>query len=181
MSGTSQGLAYPWSQGRGPEQRASRLLGQALASEDAEASGLRAADVLMSGEVALVLLGAPDAWAAARHVVVQRYGRVGALLVVGYEGRWRARHGEEGPVNPPEMERLLDRFAHLDAEELEQLLAHLEPADGGAEGNEDVTDARRRLHATYAVAARDGTESAHRAYMEALDHVMRLAARRLAD
>jgi hypothetical protein len=159
--------------------RASGLLGQALASEDAEAAGLRADDVLTSGEAAVTLLGDPDAWAAARHAVVQRYGRVGALLVVGYEGRWRARHGLGGPVNPPDMEHLLDRFASLDAEELQVLLARLDRAEGVDE-DEEASRARRWLHATYAVAARDGSDAAHRDYMEALDRVMRLAGRRLA-
>ena len=177
MSRTSPGLACPGPHGL--VHRASGLLGQALASDDAEAAGLRADDVLMSGEVAMLLLGGPDPWAAARHAVVQRYGRVGALLVVGYEGRWRARHGAGGPANPPEMEFLLDRFADLDAEALQALLARLDHSEG-VDADEEASRARRWLHATYAVAARDGTDSAHRAYMGALDRVMRLARRRLA-
>lgn len=165
---------------QGLVQRASRLLGQALASDDAEAGGLRADEVLANPAVAQLVLGAPDAWPAARHAVVQRYGRVGALLVLGYEGRWRSRH-DGGPVNPPEMEQLLDGFFRLDAEHVCDLLAGLEPADDACGHNEGATRARQWLHATYAVAARDGTDSAHRAYMAALDGVMRQAARRLAS
>jgi hypothetical protein len=37
------------------------------------------------------------------------------------------------------------------------------------------------LHATYAQAARDGTEAAHRAYMAALETVMRQAGRAIAS
>ncbi len=158
---------------------ASGLLGQALASDDAERGGLRADDVLATDDVALLLLGGPHAWAAARHAVVQRYGRVGALLVVGYEGRWRAAHGEGGRANPPELEQLLDQFFDIDASELQTLLARLEQSDG-VDPDDEGAEARRRLHATFAVAARDGTDAAHRAYMEALDRVMRLAAPRLA-
>ena len=44
------------------------------------------------GTTALALLGGPDASPAARAAVVQRFGRVGALLVLGYEERGRARH-----------------------------------------------------------------------------------------
>jgi hypothetical protein len=165
--------------GYGLVHQAGGLLGQALASEDAETGGLRADDVLASAEIALMLLGRPDAWASARHAVVQRYGRVGALLVVGYEGRWRANHRQPGPTNPPELEQLLDRFSDIDASELQELLARLDQSEGVDPGDEEA-QARRRLHATFAVAARDGSNSAHRAYMEALDRVMRLAAPRLA-
>ena len=46
--------------------------------------------------------------------------------------------------------------------------------DEGYAGDAEGIDAHRWLHATYAVAARDGTPGAHRAYMCALDRVMRL-------
>ena len=46
--------------------------------------------------------------------------------------------------------------------------------DEGFTADADGVDAHRWLHATYAVAARDGTPGAHRAYMRALDRVMRL-------
>ena len=161
------------------------LLGRALASDDAEAWGLRADDVLSNPEAALVMLGGPDGWPAARHAVIQRYGRVGALLVVGYEGRFRARRGTVGHPNPPQLEGLLDRFAAMDARELCAVLDAVEAerldAPGAAVADAEETSARHWLEATYAVAARDGTRRAHRAYMAALDRVMRLAARRLVD
>ena len=64
-------------------------------------------------------------------------------------------------------------FADLDALGLYPLLCEIDH-DGGLAGDEDGADAHRWLHATYAVAARDGTPAAHRAYMRALDRVMRL-------
>ena len=158
--------------------RASGLLGQALAAEDAETVGPRADELLADPERAVSLLGAPDAWAVARHAVVQRYGRVGALLVVGFEERHRARAGGEA-VAVPELEELLDGFPSADAAGLDGILAAL---DG--EHPDDVDEentARRWLHATYAVAERDGTDEAHRAYMDALDRLLRLAGRRLAS
>ena len=159
---------------------ATGLLGQALASDDAEAGGLHADDVLADGEIAVQLLGDPDAWPAARHAVVQRYGRVGALLVVGFERRWRTRRGLAHDINPPELDALLDRFDELSGEELEGVLAAIERAEGMDADDEGIA-ARRLLHATYAQAARDGTDAAHRAYMAALDAVMRQAARKLAS
>ena len=41
--------------------------------------------------------------------------------------------------------------------------------------DDETIKARRWLHATYAVAGRDGRDDAHRAYMVALDGVMQLA------
>jgi hypothetical protein len=158
-------------------RRAAGLLGQALAADDAETAGLRASEVLADPEAAVSLLGAPDAWPTARHAVVQRYGRVGALLVLGFEERWRA--GEGGEAGVEELDVLVDRFADADAEELDGLLGAL---DGTGPGGGDETDAARRwLHATYAVAERDGSDEAHRAYMDALDRLLRLAGRRLAS
>jgi hypothetical protein len=183
MNGPPEAPARAWGVGQGEAslaRAATGLLGQALASEDAEAGGLHADDILRDGESALQLLGDPEAWPAARHAVVQRYGRVGALLVVGFEGRWHNQRGIAHRPNPPELETLLDRFAELSGEELEGLLAAIERAEGVDADAEDVA-ARRLLHATYAQAARDGTDAAHRAYMAALDGVMRQAARKLAS
>ncbi|MDE3086760.1 MAG: hypothetical protein KGJ77_08335 [Acidobacteriota bacterium] len=159
-------------------QRAAGLLGQALAADDAEHAGLRADEVLADPAAAVSLLGSPEAWPAARHAVVQRYGRVGALLVLGFEDRWRAGAGEEAAA-PAGLEELVDRFPHAGAEELEGLLAALDGARGGVP--DDTEAARRWLHATYAVAERDGTDTAHRAYMDALDRLLRLAGRPLAS
>lgn len=162
---------------------ARHLLEEALASDDAEAAGVHADDVLANGDVALAALGNPDAWPTARLAVVQRYGGVGALLVVGYEGRFRGLQAPGGDPNPDELERLLDAFADMDAHEIDDVLGALEAAAATAKeaGDTERARARRWLEATYAVAARDGTNSAHRAYMQALDRVMRLAARRLAS
>ena len=64
-------------------------------------------------------------------------------------------------------------FPRLDARELDRLLRQIERCAGA--GHEDeVARAHRMLHATYAVAARDGTDRAHRAYLRALDRVLRL-------
>lgn len=163
--------------------RVGGLLDQALASDDAEAGGLRADDVLADPEVALVVLGGPDAWSAARHAVVQRYGRVGALMVVGFEARFHARRGLGAEPNPAELDHLLNGFAEMDADELRAVLHGVERAAAapGEAVDDEAADARRWLEATYAVAARDGTDTAHCAYMEALDRVMRLAGRRLAS
>lgn len=172
------------------------LLAEALASDDAEAGGLRADDVLADPEQALSVLGAPDGWVAARHAVVQRYGRVGALMVLAYEQRWALRHSvstgraptrgragrgraDDGHVRRC-LDALLETFGDVDAVELDELLADLERAGGAGAGGEEA-EARRWLHATYAVAARDRTDAAHRAYMEALDRVLRLASPRIAS
>jgi len=159
----------------------SRLLAQALSADDAETAGLRADDVLARPELCPSLLGGPDAWPSARHAVVQRYGRVGALLVLGYEGRWRAVDGGDASANPAALEQLLDHFGELEVDELEGLLARLEGDTDPRRGGDEVTSVRRTLHATYAVAARDGTDAAHHAYMEALERFMGLARRRLAS
>jgi hypothetical protein len=160
----------------------SRVLAQALSSEDAERAGLRADDVLADRRRCPSVLGGPDGWPSARNAVVQRYGRVGALLVVGYEARWRSMEGKPGRPNPAPLEVLLDHFGELGVDELEDLLARLDD-DGrtGGDGDDEASTVRRRLHATYAVAGRDGTTAAHRAYMEALERFMGLARRRLAS
>jgi len=179
-------------------RRATELVRQAMASEDADEVGLRAEHVLADGWTALALLGGADASPAARAAVVQRFGRVGALLVLGYEEQGRANH--LGPVRGPAtvaanstahgtanghraperlddgkrpIEHLVRDFAELGALELYRLLCEIDDAEGFT-ADADGIDAHRWLHATYAVAARDGTPGAHRAYMSALDRVMRL-------
>lgn len=169
-------------------RRATELLGLALASDDAEAIGLHADEVLADTELALILLGGPSPLEAARHAVVQRYGRVGALMVVGYEDRFSRRVADEAAANahphddhgvdPGDvagrcLERLLHEFPTLDADEVEALLGELDAAEGRLVDDE-ATRARRWLHVTYAVAGRDGSDQAHHAYMAALDGVMSL-------
>jgi hypothetical protein len=171
-----------------------------MASDDAEQHGLRADHVLADYGTALTLLGGPDASPAARAAVVQRFGRVGALLVLGYEERGRNLHagtdkvgtdtvtgahgalghssnghgGGEGPEPDRHFEALLRDFAYLDTRSLYQLLGEFD-RDAGNSLEDEVGGAHRWLHATYAVAARDGTPGTHLAYMRALDRVMRLA------
>ncbi|HVA03786.1 MAG TPA: hypothetical protein VMU64_08550 [Acidimicrobiales bacterium] len=165
-------------------RRATELIRQAMASEDADQLGLRAETVLGDCTTALALLGGPDASPAARAAVVQRFGRVGALLVLGYEERGRGRHlapvhgygsaeGSERADADAHLETLVQLFDQLDARDLYWLLCEIDEDEGFA-GDPDGIDAHRWLHATYAVAARDGTPGAHRAYMCALDRVMRL-------
>jgi len=163
-------------------RRATELIREAMASEDADEVGLRAETVLAEPTTALALLGGPDASPAARAAVVQRFGRVGALLVLGYEQRGRAHHlvavNGNGPLercDPADahVESLVRDFRALDARALYRLLCEIDEDEGFA-GDTDGVDAHRWLHATYALAARDGTPVAHRAYMSALDRVMRL-------
>ncbi|HTT86208.1 MAG TPA: hypothetical protein VMF60_02470, partial [Acidimicrobiales bacterium] len=70
-------------------QRAAELLARSLSHDDAEADGICAEKILGDPDVALAFLGSPDAAPAARDAVVQRFGLVGALLVVGHEDRFR--------------------------------------------------------------------------------------------
>jgi hypothetical protein len=163
-------------------RRATELIRLAMASEDADQVGLRAETVLADGDIALALLGGPDASPAARAAVVQRFGRVGALLVLGYEERGRVLRlvpaGGHGVAPRTEtadrhIECLVHDFDTLDARGLYGLLCEIDEDEGFA-GDMDGIDAHRWLHATYAVAARDGTPAAHREYMRALDRVMRL-------
>jgi hypothetical protein len=154
----------------------------AMASEDADEIGLRAESVLADAATAMALLGGPEASPAARAAVVQRFGRVGALLVLGYEDRGRTHvlvpfpvdgHVERPEGADPHIESLVQDFADLDARGLYRLLCEIDEDEGFA-GDIQGIDAHRWLHATYAVAARDGTPAAHRDYMSALDCVMRL-------
>ena len=161
--------------------RAAALLAQALCSEDAELGGMRADDVLADPPVTIRLLAGPEAWPTARFAVVQRFGRVGALIVVGYEMRHIAaglRRVERTDVAAL-LDALIDGFDGATTDELEEILAVVDRASGEPDG--DLAAAYRRLHATYAVAARDGTHAAHRAYMEALDQVHRTAGSALAS
>lgn len=161
--------------------RAATLLAQALSSEDAEMGGLRAGDILADPHDAAVLLAGPEAWPTARFAVAQRYGRVGALIVVGYEERYIAAEGGAAERSDVVMllDALIDGFDSASTEALEEILAMVDRAAGEVGG--DLGAAHRRLHATYAVAARDGTHAAHRAYMEALDQVHRTAGSALAS
>ena len=87
---------------------------------------------------------------------VERPARVGAIRDRG------PAHREPGAgLRPPRRRELYELLCEIDDDE-------------GFVGDEDGVDAHRWLHATYAVAARDGTPAAHRAYMRALDRVMRL-------
>jgi hypothetical protein len=171
-------------------RRATELLRQALSSDDAEQGGLHAEHILADEGAALMLLGSPDASAVARAAVIQRFGHVGAFLVVGYEDRWR-RHAAPGPVvdGPPGpvvdaapgpvdgaahcIESLVRDFALLDARQMDRLLRDIDRAEDRP-GDGDGHSAHRWLHATYAVAARDGNARSHRAYLRALDRVLRL-------
>jgi hypothetical protein len=83
------------------------------------------------------------------------------------------RAWEHPQTGDPHIEYLVRDFHHLDSRELYELLCEIDE-DEGFSGDEHGVDAHRWLHATYAVAARDGTPAAHRAYMRALDRVMRL-------
>lgn len=164
-------------------QRATALVRRALSSDDAELHGTRADHILGDEGAALMLLGSPAASEPARAGVVQRFGLVGALLVVGFEERWRGctthggaprgvlHRGHKGAVAL--VDTLVRDFPKLDQRQLERLLRQLERCAGT--GHEDeVARAHRMLHATYALAARDGTDRAHRAYLRALDRVLRL-------
>jgi hypothetical protein len=164
------------------DRRANELVRLAMASEDAEQLGLDAEQLIADVSTAPALLGNPEVSPAARAAVVQRFGRVGAILVLGYEERWARRWRRPGPDTAPfggmgagkSVERIVQDFARLDARCLYQLLEQLDRDEGLTVG-EICADAHRWLHATYAVAARDGTPAAHHAYMCALDDVMRLA------
>ncbi|MGH9017433.1 MAG: hypothetical protein ACRDY1_06770 [Acidimicrobiales bacterium] len=158
------------------------LLARALTHEDAEADGLCAPQVLADPAVALALLGPPDGAAAARDAVVQRFGLVGAYLVVAHEDRWQ-RHlavlaGEAATTSAVDpmtrhLERLVKQFAHIAVDPLQALLGDIERTGGGVEAD-PVAASRHRLHAAYAVAARDGSDDSHRRYMEALNEVLKV-------
>ena len=166
-------------------RRVTDMVRQAMASDDVEHIGLSAEHVLADVSAAVGLLGAPDASPAARATVIQRFGRVGALLVLGYEDRWH-REQAHGPGAAPTgtlaypgddsrrlVAHLLRDFDRLDARRLYDLLCAIDCGDQTV-AHDTPADAHRWLDATYAVAARDGTPAAHRAYMTALERVMRL-------
>ena len=71
------------------------------------------------------------------------------------------------------IESLVQGFGTIDVRVVYALLGEIDEDEGFC-GDLEGIDAHRWLHATYAVAARDGTPGAHRAYMCALDRVMRL-------
>jgi hypothetical protein len=163
-------------------RRAAVLLARALSHEDAEADGVWADRVLADHAVALALLGSPDADPAARDAVVQHFGLVGALLVVAHEDRWR-RHlavlsGDADWLSTDDvvsghLERLVKNFSHLDVGKLEALMGDIDRAESGGRADR-ATAVRRRLHAAYAVAARDGSDVSHHVYMDSLNEVLKM-------
>jgi hypothetical protein len=197
-SGVHPGTAIGPAVGRrGSARRATDLVRQAMASDDAERLGLCATRLLEDPGAALTLLGDPAASPTARQAVVQHFGRVGALIVLGYEERWRRAEAaaadtdageapgggaEAGPPSAPGaldgdpegryLELLVRDFHRLDARGLYEALGRIDRAGGGPD--DGAARAHRWLHATYAVAGRDGTLRAHHGYMRALDDVMRL-------
>jgi len=161
-------------------RRAMKLLGRSLAHEDAEADGICADRVLADPAIALALLGSPEAAPEARDAVVQRFGLVGAFLVVGHEDRWQRRlavvSGDAAVSMPGDvvsvyLERLIKHFAHLDVHKMATLLNDIDCAENGVP-DDAVAVARHRLHAAYAVAARDGSDVSHHEYMESLNEVL---------
>jgi len=163
-------------------RRAAALVSRALAHEDAEADGIYADRVLADPAVALALLGSPDADPAVRDGVVQRFGLIGALLVVGHEDRWRQHlavlsgagdASRSGAETSPHVERLVRQFPHLDVDGLQALLAEIDREEA-ADAGDSLSDARHRLHAAYAVAARDGNDVSHHEYMASLNQVLRM-------
>ena len=175
----------PLGPGRRPDARARRVTDMvrlAMASDDVEHLGLSAEHVLADAGAAVCLLGGPDASPAARATVIQRFGRVGALLVLACEDRWQREQGAtaahlaglgDEPHGRRLVERLLRDFGRLDARRLYDLLCRIDCGDA-VPTHDTPADAHRWLDATYAVAARDGTPAAHRTYMGALERVMRL-------
>ena len=167
----------------GISQRVVDLFCAAMCSEDAEASGICAHELTVDPGRAVELLGAPGVPMASRHAVVQLYGGVGALLVIACEELWREQHASDVPGDAaadrqlemvrPHLVELLRRFHHVGAEDMDGLVEAIEREEGQP-CREEASIARRRLHVTYAVAARDGTDAAHRAYVRALDRVMAL-------
>jgi hypothetical protein len=167
----------------GVTRRVAELSSAALCAEDAEASGVHAQELVADLSRAVGLIGAPDVPLAAHHAVVQRFGGVGALLVIACEESWQRLNAprvsgeatwadwlDEIHVH---LAQLLHRFADISSQDMDCLVEAIERADGGSPGNEAAT-ARRWLHVTYAIAARDGTDEAHRAYVKALHQVLAL-------
>lgn len=163
-------------------RRAELMLARSLSHEDAEADGMCGDRVLADPVVALALLGSPQADPAARDAVVQRFGLVGALLVVAYEDRWRrhldvlageAETNSAGDEVSRQLERLLKHFGHIDSRRLEAVLGAIDRAEGATPADR-VAAARHRLHAAYAVAARDGSDLSHQEYMESLNEVLKM-------
>ena len=149
-------------------------------AEDAEASGIRTQELLADVGRAVGLLGAPDVDPLARHAVVQRFGGIGALLVIACEESWSQREwfsedpGVNGPLGhlPGELGELLDCFSEMEAKDMDRLVAAIESSQGHFYASDVEAAARRWLNVTYAVAARDGTDEADRAYFQALDRVL---------
>jgi hypothetical protein len=66
-------------------RRVSELVRAAWYADDAEAEGFDATAIIADSQTAQVLLGVPECSQMARHAVVQRYGGVGALMVIACE------------------------------------------------------------------------------------------------
>ncbi|HUC35509.1 MAG TPA: hypothetical protein VMR97_00130 [Acidimicrobiales bacterium] len=167
----------------GVGRRASTLLSEALCAEDAEEAGADSQLLVADPASAIAALGAPDAREVDRNAVVQRFGGVGALLVVACEEHWAREHGgmardedvlDEVPhALASELGRLLSGFAHMEPSEMDGLVESIEGLDGQFPIADEAA-ARRWLNVTYAVAARDGSEESHRAYVRALDRLLAL-------
>lgn len=170
-------------------RRVASLLHEALRADDAEASGFDARNLVSDPGRAIGVLGGGSPSRVARNAVVQRFGGVGALLVIACEECWERRRSPEFSADElpdplqSDLRRLLEMFSGLGAQEMVELVRAIESdacdspiAATGAEPKAD-DEARRWLHVTYAVAARDGTDEAHRAYVGALDRVLALKRR----
>jgi hypothetical protein len=163
--------------------RASELITAALYADDAEAAGVHAAALLADTRRAIRVLGGPMSAPAARHAVIQRFGGVGALLVIACEEASAQAElaagasGEPVPDEQQDLHHLLDRllrgFGDMTPDQLDSLLVAIAEADGAVTDGEGAS-ARRWLNVTYAIAARDGTDDAHRAYVHAFDRVLAL-------
>lgn len=163
-------------------ERIAELMSEALRAEDAQASGVDAKEILADPDRAVGLLGAPGVLQA-RHAVVQRFGGVGAILVIACEESWKREHAANlaGLATRSEqldsfhlgLDQLLHRFGDIGPSEMDCLVEAVETAEGCSQESEDAI-ARRWLHVMFAVAARDGTDQAHHAYVEALDRVLAL-------
>jgi hypothetical protein len=162
-------------------QRVAELLSAAMCAEDAEAQGMDARELVADPDRAVRLLGPPGPPQTARYAVVQRFGGVGALLVIACEQSYDRLHGspvasDVAQTCPDDSLRdhlghLLRDFSDLSPVEMDGLVERVEKVEAGSRPTES-TAARRWLHVTYAVAARDGTDEAHRAYVQALDGVL---------
>ncbi len=133
-------------------------------------------------EEAIDSLGPESSDPVARHALVQRLGGVGGLVVVACEelsprpkdkepSAMKNRSGGASDELLVLLRRLLVGLTSMSPEDLDELVAAIEKADGFDPEQELARD-RRWLNVTYAVAARDGTDEAHHLYLDALDKVL---------